>query len=1049
MTAIKVWDGTRWLTTAGIKGDTGDIGLRGEAGPGIPTGGSTGQVLAKVSTADFDSAWVNGGTGGDGVSTDALTTDVHYKHIESTEGFVFTNYSWEGTVNGSYYKTINAYYDYNAGMWMRYNTAIVAWLEEANLGSNMVFEGYKARNQWRCQPGSNPITGFTSVGGWSLTSSMSEYGDFTLGGNGIEVDGHFTYPYGRLVHTTAGGLKYTGILTNVFLDFSDRDSVDYPSMFAGWVDDRAGLEIFKVQHAAPGALIEWDDIFTVTSAGNVAFTGSLTGDTGLALTEYVGSGDWVVVDVSREEAAVIYNDTPTTVQLNNAGKFGKAQRIHLLVQGNAALSFVDPIKWPDNATVAPLSLEWTLLCLTFFPGHGWYGAVENANTVASANQAPTGMTLSNDTVMEASPGAIVGVITVNDVDSNTHTFTVDDTRFTVDANNQLRLNGGVSVKYAETPLAVMVTATDSGGLSDSALFSLQVLERANLFSSDYITAASPWRSSGAGSVLTYGVPDRLGNPVATNVEVIGTAHQLWYDLTTPLTVGSTYRVEVEVSPGAGGWSGPFEIAYYDGTNRLATADRVVVAGWQVLSFEFTAPEIPLNDASVRIIGFNNGVIGDELVIGKVALRSSIAAWNTDAIITGNLATYGYSASYTHTDPQPATADAEWNYAATVGRVGAESFTDFLARVNATSVWGETKTTFQPADTDFTNDFFRVTIPANTSALSDTGDSGSGWEAPFISANHAVLGYKVRFNNTVDFVKGGKLPGLYGGNSPSAGATANAGFTARMMWRTGGDGELYGYFYNKTSAMGDSLGRGLFQFTPGVVHQIVQEIHLNTIEANGDVRDDGWVRIWFDNGPVFEVFGIVWRINASVTIDGVMSTIFFGGSDATWRTTKEEIIDYGDMWLLTGTQIASAAYKVPVPVSEPEWLRSTTKMIFTSAIEMAPSGVSATEVGLIGPDDHLTWHVLSEPLFTEATYELRVEVKTGVTGFTGTFELGYYDGNTPLHVDYRAINGTWQTLLYRFTTTATAAATPQLRLIGWSKGEDGESVIIGNVSFTLV
>ena len=48
----------------GEKGDSGRDGNTGLNGVGVPTGGTTGQVLAKNSNADYDTEWVNGGGGG-------------------------------------------------------------------------------------------------------------------------------------------------------------------------------------------------------------------------------------------------------------------------------------------------------------------------------------------------------------------------------------------------------------------------------------------------------------------------------------------------------------------------------------------------------------------------------------------------------------------------------------------------------------------------------------------------------------------------------------------------------------------------------------------------------------------------------------------------------------------------------------------------------------------------------------------------------------------------------------------------------------------------
>jgi len=55
----------------GDKGDTGDTGPAGSPGPagvGVPTGGTTGQVLAKKSGTNYDTEWVDQSGGGGGTS---------------------------------------------------------------------------------------------------------------------------------------------------------------------------------------------------------------------------------------------------------------------------------------------------------------------------------------------------------------------------------------------------------------------------------------------------------------------------------------------------------------------------------------------------------------------------------------------------------------------------------------------------------------------------------------------------------------------------------------------------------------------------------------------------------------------------------------------------------------------------------------------------------------------------------------------------------------------------------------------------------------------
>ena len=57
-----------------------------------------------------------------------------------------------------------------------------------------------------------------------------------------------------------------------------------------------------------------------------------------------------------------------------------------------------------------------------------------------------------------------------------------------------------------------------------------------------------------------------------------------------------------------------------------------------------------------------------------------------------------------------------------------------------------------------------------------------------------MSYDVQFEEGFDFVKGGKLPGLFGGEGNTGGGipTGMDGFSARMMWR--GNGRVVQYVY---------------------------------------------------------------------------------------------------------------------------------------------------------------------------------------------------------------------------------------------------------------
>ncbi|TDL20236.1 hypothetical protein BD410DRAFT_791353 [Rickenella mellea] len=112
-----------------------------------------------------------------------------------------------------------------------------------------------------------------------------------------------------------------------------------------------------------------------------------------------------------------------------------------------------------------------------------------------------------------------------------------------------------------------------------------------------------------------------------------------------------------------------------------------------------------------------------------------------------------------------------------------------------------------------------------------------------NASSVTLEYSIFFPSDFDWVKGGKLPGLYGGHMRcSGGDDAKNCFSTRMMWREGGAGELYLYAPKdkQTSSLcsappqsfcdstyGLSIGRGSFHFAAGAWTRIRQTVTLNT------------------------------------------------------------------------------------------------------------------------------------------------------------------------------------------------------------------------------
>lgn len=169
------------------------------------------------------------------------------------------------TVNNDLWITANAYWD--GSNWQRDDTSKFSFGLQLQGYNNIPGESMQGVNLWRCVPGTNPIGNFGAFGGWEIVQIWTAYKDAVLGGFGLEIDGHGTFPYGRFVHLTYDSKEYTGILTNLFTDFSGRDQTTEPSWFIGRRDDE-----FVVLRMAGGSGASLVRKFRVDASGNTFIT---------------------------------------------------------------------------------------------------------------------------------------------------------------------------------------------------------------------------------------------------------------------------------------------------------------------------------------------------------------------------------------------------------------------------------------------------------------------------------------------------------------------------------------------------------------------------------------------------------------------------------------------------------------------------------------------------------------------------------------------------------------------------------------------------------
>jgi len=184
----------------------------------------------------------------------------------------------------------------------------------------------------------------------------------------------------------------------------------------------------------------------------------------------------------------------------------------------------------------------------------------------------------------------------------------------------------------------------------------------------------------------------------------------------------------------------------------------------------------------------------------------------------------------------------------------------------------------------------VTYPAHTYGPEK---NGAIWKLKFDASYSAVeVRFDVMFKKGFDFVRGGKLPGLFGGEGNTGGnkPTGRDGFSARMMWRDDGRVVQYLYYPDQPDRYGHQIpwidattGRQI-QFVPGKWHTVVHQLSINT-----PGKRDGRLHAFFDNQPVLKMDSIRFRDTDTFSIDGFMFSTFFGGGDTSWQTTADETV----------------------------------------------------------------------------------------------------------------------------------------------------------------
>jgi hypothetical protein len=166
-------------------------------------------------------------------------------------------------------------------------------------------------------------------------------------------------------------------------------------------------------------------------------------------------------------------------------------------------------------------------------------------------------------------------------------------------------------------------------------------------------------------------------------------------------------------------------------------------------------------------------------------------------------------------------------------------------------------------------------------------------SPMATSRTLSLKYQLKFPVGHDFGRGGKLPGLYGGNpGEAAGGNHGNAWSTRFMWRNGNQGSNMGevYFYSPDEeGYGRDLGLGAWRYPA--------DDQYHTIEQFVD-RTRQTITVWLDGRQVFTttVSGI-----SAIDFGGIFFSTFYGGHSTEWGPAVSSEARFKNFSLSTAIQ----------------------------------------------------------------------------------------------------------------------------------------------------
>jgi hypothetical protein len=184
------------------------------------------------------------------------------------------------------------------------------------------------------------------------------------------------------------------------------------------------------------------------------------------------------------------------------------------------------------------------------------------------------------------------------------------------------------------------------------------------------------------------------------------------------------------------------------------------------------------------------------------------------------------------------------------------------------------------------------------------ENGALFIATLPAADEYYLTYRVRFSESFDFRKGGKLPGLSSGGGRYSGGripTKGDGWSARLTFGPGGKASVYLYHVDMKGPWGETLALNSV-FQPGRWHTITQRVRINTEGSR-----DAVLQVWLDGQLRLDRTNLRLGLAGKGKVDSLCFSTFHGGSRSEFAPLNDGQVLFDDFVINTQPPAQPARY----------------------------------------------------------------------------------------------------------------------------------------------